>query len=131
MSTRTTVFDHWAERWRRREVSGDMIIVRYADDIIIGFEHETLCPDAMRERLGEYSLSALSGQDPPDRVWPLRGGSTRPAGLGRIPRRTITSRALRAEAKNPLRPHAGEPRNSNQTASGKPGEVQSQNRANG
>ena len=45
-----------------------MIIVRYADDIIIGFEHETLCPDAMRERLGEYSLSALSGQDPPDRV---------------------------------------------------------------
>jgi RNA-directed DNA polymerase len=26
------VFDLWAERWRRREASGDMIIVRYADD---------------------------------------------------------------------------------------------------
>jgi len=54
------VFDLWAERWRRREASGDMIIVRYADDIIIGFEHETDARrfwDAMRERLAEYSLS--------------------------------------------------------------------------
>ncbi len=33
-------FDLWAERWRRREATGDMIIVRYADDIIVGFEHE-------------------------------------------------------------------------------------------
>src|SRR5262249_12687174 len=47
------VFDLWAERWRRREASGDMIIVRYADDIIIGFEHATGARrfwDAMRER---------------------------------------------------------------------------------
>src|SRR5215813_12781864 len=35
------VFDLWAERWRRREATGDMIIVRYADDIVVGFEHET------------------------------------------------------------------------------------------
>ena len=26
------VFDLWAERWRKREAAGDMIIVRYADD---------------------------------------------------------------------------------------------------
>lgn len=54
------VFDLWAERWRRREASGDMILVRYADDIVIGFEHETDARrlwDAMRERLAEYSLS--------------------------------------------------------------------------
>jgi RNA-directed DNA polymerase len=54
------VFDLWAERWRRREASGDMIIVRYADDIIIGFEYETDARrfwEAMRERLAEYSLS--------------------------------------------------------------------------
>ena len=31
------VFDLWAERWRRREAHGDMIIIRYADDIIAGF----------------------------------------------------------------------------------------------
>ena len=54
------VFDLWAERWRRREASGDMIIVRYADDIIVGFEHEADARrflDEMRERLGKYSLS--------------------------------------------------------------------------
>jgi RNA-directed DNA polymerase len=49
------VFDLWAERWRRREV-----VVRYADDIIVGFEYETDARrfwDAMRVRLGEYALS--------------------------------------------------------------------------
>jgi group II intron reverse transcriptase/maturase len=54
------VFDLWAERWRRREASGDMILVRYADDIIIGFQYENDARrfrDAMRGRLEEYSLS--------------------------------------------------------------------------
>jgi retron-type reverse transcriptase len=53
------VIDLWAERWRRREATGDMIIVRYADDIIVGFEHETdACRfrDAMREWSGEFSI---------------------------------------------------------------------------
>ena len=31
------VLDLWAERWRRRQATGDMIIVRYADDFIVGF----------------------------------------------------------------------------------------------
>jgi RNA-directed DNA polymerase len=54
------VFDLWAARWRRREATGDMILVRYADDFVVGFEHES---DArrflamMRERLGEFALS--------------------------------------------------------------------------
>jgi RNA-directed DNA polymerase len=54
------VFDLWADRWRRREATGDMIIVRYADDTVIGFEHEADARrfwDAMRERLREFSLS--------------------------------------------------------------------------
>jgi RNA-directed DNA polymerase len=53
-------FDLWAERWRRREAAGDMIIVRYADDIAVGFEQETDARrfwDAMRDRLQEFSLS--------------------------------------------------------------------------
>src|SRR5580700_2700178 len=53
-------FDLWAECWRRREATGDMIIVRYADDIIVGFEHEADAlrfRDVMRERLQEFSLS--------------------------------------------------------------------------
>jgi RNA-directed DNA polymerase len=54
------VFDLWAERWRRREATGDMIIVRYADDIVVGFEREADARrfgDAMRERLREFALS--------------------------------------------------------------------------
>jgi RNA-directed DNA polymerase len=52
--------DLWAERWRRREATGDMVIVRYADDFIIGFEHESDARrflDAMHERLRKFSLS--------------------------------------------------------------------------
>jgi RNA-directed DNA polymerase len=54
------VLDLWAERWRRREADGDMIIVRYADDLVVGFEHEADARrfrDAMRVRLEEFSLS--------------------------------------------------------------------------
>jgi RNA-directed DNA polymerase len=54
------VLDLWAERWRRHEATGDMIIVRYADDVVVGFEHESDARrfwDAMRKRLEEFSLS--------------------------------------------------------------------------
>jgi RNA-directed DNA polymerase len=54
------VLDLWAEGWRRREATGEMIIVRYADDFIIGFQHEADAQrllDAMRERLREFSLT--------------------------------------------------------------------------
>src|SRR6202795_1210845 len=54
------VFDLWAERWRRREATGDMIIVRYADDIVVGFEREMDARrflEAMRERFESFSLS--------------------------------------------------------------------------
>jgi group II intron reverse transcriptase/maturase len=54
------VLDLWAEQWRRREAKGDMIIVRYADDVVAGFEHEDDAwrfRDAMRERMREFSLT--------------------------------------------------------------------------
>src|SRR5580704_17107204 len=54
------VLDLWAERWRRREATGDMIIVRYADDFIVGFQHEEDARrflDTMRQRLQEFALS--------------------------------------------------------------------------
>jgi RNA-directed DNA polymerase len=53
-------FDLWATRWRRLEARGDMIIVRYADDLALGFEHEDDARrflDAMRERLEVFGLS--------------------------------------------------------------------------
>ena len=54
------VFDLWAERWRRQEATGDMIIVRYADDLVLGFQHESDARrflDAMRARFEEFALS--------------------------------------------------------------------------
>ncbi len=54
------VFDLWADRWRRREATGTMIITRYADDLVIGFERQA---DAhrflqmMRKRFEEFALS--------------------------------------------------------------------------
>jgi RNA-directed DNA polymerase len=54
------VLDLWANRWRRREATGDMIIVRYADDFIVGFQHEVEARcflDKLRERLGRFALS--------------------------------------------------------------------------
>ena len=53
-------FDLWANRWRQREATGDTIIVRYADDTVVGFEHEADAHrflDAMRERLEEFALT--------------------------------------------------------------------------
>ena len=54
------VFDLWAARWRRREATGDMIILRYADDIVVGFENEAdarCFSDAMCARLAEFALT--------------------------------------------------------------------------
>jgi group II intron reverse transcriptase/maturase len=52
--------DLWAARWRRREATGDMVIVRYADDVVVGFEHERDARrfwEAMRARLEEFALT--------------------------------------------------------------------------
>ena len=53
------VFDLWAARWRRREARGDMIVTRYADDIVVGFEREADARrflEMMRTRFEEFSL---------------------------------------------------------------------------
>ena len=53
------VFDLWAQQWRRREATGNVIFVRYADDIVAGFEHEADARrfwDAMRTRFEQFGL---------------------------------------------------------------------------
>jgi RNA-directed DNA polymerase len=52
--------DLWAARWRRRKARGNMIIVRYADDFIVGFQYERDARrflEEMRARLQEFALS--------------------------------------------------------------------------
>jgi RNA-directed DNA polymerase len=53
------VFDLWANQWRKREATGNLIIVRYADDLVAGFEHEADARrfwDAMRTRFEQFGL---------------------------------------------------------------------------
>ena len=53
------VLDRWAQQWRRRHARGDMIITRFADDFVAGFEHRG---DArqflhdLRERFAKFGL---------------------------------------------------------------------------
>jgi group II intron reverse transcriptase/maturase len=54
------VFDLWAERWRRNEARGNVIILRFADDIVVGFQHEADARrfwEAMRVRFEQFSLA--------------------------------------------------------------------------
>jgi group II intron reverse transcriptase/maturase len=53
------VFDLWAEQWRRRYARGDVVLVRFADDYVAGFEHradaERFLAD-LRGRFAEFGL---------------------------------------------------------------------------
>jgi RNA-directed DNA polymerase len=53
------VFDLWAHQWRHRQARGELIVVRFADDFVVGFEHrddaERFLVD-LRNRLARFSL---------------------------------------------------------------------------
>ena len=54
------VLDLWFQKkWRSHEVKGDTIIVRYADDFVVGFQHKRDAErflDAVKERFGSFGL---------------------------------------------------------------------------
>jgi group II intron reverse transcriptase/maturase len=53
------VFDLWVRWWRTARVHGDVIVVRYADDFIVGFEHRWEAErflSEVRERLARFGL---------------------------------------------------------------------------
>ena len=52
-----TVWFH--KKWRSREVTGDTIIVRYADDLVVGFQYKRDAErflNAAKERFGGFDL---------------------------------------------------------------------------
>ncbi|MDE2505947.1 MAG: group II intron reverse transcriptase/maturase [Planctomycetota bacterium] len=54
------VLDLWVHQWRRRHARGRVIIVRYADDFVMGFQYSgdaQAMAAALRERVGEFSLT--------------------------------------------------------------------------
>ena len=53
------VFDLWVHAWRRKKATGDMTIIRYADDAVLGFEHEHEARaflQQLQERLATFDL---------------------------------------------------------------------------
>jgi hypothetical protein len=53
------VFDLWIEAWRQKVATGDVLVVRYADDLVVGFENRTEAErflEAFRERLAKFGL---------------------------------------------------------------------------
>jgi hypothetical protein len=53
------VFDLWVQRWRTKAAHGDVIVVRFADDFVVGFQHRHEAEQflvALRERFARFSL---------------------------------------------------------------------------
>ena len=59
------VFDLWMEQWRKRHARGEVMVIRYADDFIVGFQDQW---DAQRfrvdlkERMEKFALSLNEGK---------------------------------------------------------------------
>ncbi len=53
------VFDLWVEAWRKKVARGDVIVVRYADDLVVGFESRAEAErflEEFRKRLSKFGL---------------------------------------------------------------------------
>jgi hypothetical protein len=57
------VFDTWIRRWRKTQAKGDVIVVRLADDFVVGFEHRTEAErfeTELKERFQKFGLELHS-----------------------------------------------------------------------
>src|SRR5450631_3564944 len=53
------LFDLWADVWRKKVAKGDVVVVRYADDLVVGFQSRAEAErflEAFRERLSKFGL---------------------------------------------------------------------------
>ncbi len=53
------VFDLWVHRWRKRQARGDVVVVRWADDFVVGFQHRDEAERflaELRERFAKFGL---------------------------------------------------------------------------
>jgi len=58
-------FDLWIEWWRRKPCRREVVVVRYADDLVIGFESHaeaTACLEELRGRLAKFGLKLHEGK---------------------------------------------------------------------
>ena len=69
------VFDLWVEAWRKKVARGDVIVVRYADDLVVGFRKpggSRAVPGGVSGTAGEVRPGITSGEDATDRVRAVR-----------------------------------------------------------
>ena len=102
------VLDLWARQWRQRHATGQVIMVRYADDSVYGFEHKA---DAerflaeMRERMERFGLALH-----PDKTRLIefgrhaiknrkQRGDKRPETFDFLGSRTVAARPARADSR--------------------------------
>jgi group II intron reverse transcriptase/maturase len=53
------VFDLWVQRWRQKQARGDVVVVRFADDFVVGFQHRHEAERflvELRERFARFGL---------------------------------------------------------------------------
>ena len=70
------VFDLWVQQWRNTQARGEVIVVRYADDFIVGFQHRRggrAVPGRFAGALCQVRAGVAPGEDPADRVRPVGG----------------------------------------------------------
>jgi RNA-directed DNA polymerase len=67
-------FDLWVQQWRKRKARGDVIVVRFADDVLVGFQYEWDAKQFLgdlRERMRKFALELH-----PDKTRLVRFGRT-------------------------------------------------------
>ncbi len=79
------VFDLWADQWRRRHAQGDMVLVRYADDYVAGFEYREDAERFLAELRGRFAEFGLE----------LHPDKTRLIEFGRFAAKRRRARGLR------------------------------------
>ncbi len=81
------VLDRWARKWRRRHARDDMIIVRWADDFVVGFQHRGDAKQFLsdlRERFAKLALKLHRRRDAPSSSSAdARPGTAKERGLGK------------------------------------------------
>ncbi len=80
------VFDLWVQQWRTRQARGDVIVVRYADDFIVGFQHRREAERflaALRQRFAKFGLKLHPDKTRLIEFGPFAAANRRKRGLGK------------------------------------------------
>ena len=108
------VLDLWADHWRKTRANGDVIIVRYADDFVVGFQHQSDARrflDELRERFRRFGLELHADKTrviefgrfaaEPRRARPRQAGDLQLSGLYAHLRQDPKGMVRRAPANDP------------------------------